>query len=217
LNYKAAIFDLDGTLLDTLDDLADAMNDALTSQGFPTHPTDDYKLMIGNGVTNLVKRALPPDRPEMLEHTLYLMRKNYTQNAINKTKPYDGIVETLRNLHQNGLKLAVLTNKDQNFSVNLVEHYFGKELFELIWGAIVGRPIKPDPAALYELLAGLNVPQKQAVFIGDSGVDMDVAKAANVDSVGVTWGFREKNELIAHHAGRIIDRPQELLKIFNCS
>lgn len=217
MNYKAAIFDLDGTLLDTLDDLADAMNDALTAQGFPAHPADDYKLMIGNGVTNLAKRALPPDRQEMLENTLCLMRKNYAQNAINKTKPYDGILETLRNLRQNGLKLAVLTNKDQNFSVMIVEHYFGRDTFELIWGAIVGRPIKPDPAALYELLARLNVPQKQAVFIGDSGVDMDVARAANVDSVGVTWGFREKNELIAHHAGTIIERPQELLKIFNCS
>jgi phosphoglycolate phosphatase len=215
LNYKAAIFDLDGTLLDTLDDLADAMNDALRAQGFPAHPADDYKQMIGNGVANLVKRALPPDRQEMLEHTLYLMRDNYAKNAINKTKPYDGILETLRNLHQNGLKLAVLTNKDQNFSITLVEHYFGKELFEVIWGAIVGRPIKPDPAVLYELLTSLNVPPDQAIFIGDSGVDMDIAKAANVDSVGVTWGFREKNELVAHHACRIIDQPQELLKILN--
>jgi phosphoglycolate phosphatase len=217
VQYQAAIFDLDGTLLDTLDDLADAMNDALRAQGFPIHPAANYKQMIGNGVTNLVKRALPPDRQEMLEQTLGIMRGNYAKSALNKTKPYDGMLETLRNVRKNGVKLAVLTNKDQNFSVTLVEHYFGKELFEVIWGAIVGRPIKPDPAALYKLLDQLKVSSRQAVFIGDSGIDMDVAKAANVDSVGVTWGFRDKAELIDHHAGRIIDRPNELLKIFNCS
>jgi phosphoglycolate phosphatase len=212
--YKAAIFDLDGTLLDTLDDLADAMNDALRAQGFMVHSAASYKQMIGSGVTNLVKRALPPDRQEMLEPTLHLMRENYTKNSLNKTKIYDGMLQTLQKLHKNNIKLAVLTNKDQAFSVRITEHYFGKEMFQLIWGAMPGRPIKPDPAALVELLAKLNVPPTDAVFVGDSGVDMDVAKAATVDSVGVAWGFRGREELLEHQAGRIINAPNELWKLF---
>ncbi|MDO8302053.1 MAG: HAD family hydrolase [Sedimentisphaerales bacterium] len=213
--YKAAIFDLDGTLLDTLDDLADAMNDALKTQGFATHPAERYKRMVGNGVINLAKRALPADRQEMLEPILGLMRQNYAKNALNKTKPYDGVLKTVLKLHENGVKLAVLTNKDQTFSVRIVEHYFGKEMFDLIWGAIPGRPIKPDPAALYELLTKLDVPPEKAVFVGDSGVDMDTAKAANVKSVGVTWGFRGRQELTEHHAGHIVDNPAELLKVLH--
>jgi phosphoglycolate phosphatase len=214
VRYKAAIFDLDGTLLDTLDDLADAMNDALRVQGFLAHPVVSYKQMVGNGVTNLVKRALPANRQEMLEPTLRLMRENYAKNVLNKTKPYAGVLETVRKLGESGVKLAVLTNKDQTFSVNIVEHYFGRDLFQLIWGAMPGRPIKPDPAALYELLAKLNVCPQEAVFIGDSGVDMDVAMAASVDSVGVTWGFRSREELVEHHAGRIINAPKELGELF---
>ena len=214
MHYKAVIFDLDGTLLDTLADLADSMNDALRVQGFATHPAESYKQMVGNGVTNLTKRALPSGRQEMLEHTLHLMRENYAKNALNKTKPYAGVLETIRNLGENGVKLAVLTNKDQGFSVRIVEHYFGKDTFELIWGAMPGRPIKPDPAALYELLAQLSVRPDEAVFVGDSGVDMDVAKAANVASVGVAWGFRGRQELIEHHAGHIINAPKELWKLF---
>jgi phosphoglycolate phosphatase len=211
--YKAAIFDLDGTLLDTLDDLADSMNDALRSQGLAIHPAYNYKQMVGNGVVNLVKRALPRDRQELREPTLRLMRENYAKNALNKTKPYASMLETVRKLGESGVKLAVLTNKDQAFSVNIVEHYFGRDMFKLIWGAMPGRPIKPDPAALYELLAKLNVCPQEAVFVGDSGVDMDVAMAANVISVGVTWGFRQKQELIDHHAKNIISHPVELLKI----
>jgi phosphoglycolate phosphatase len=189
------------------------MNDALRAQGFATHPAASYKRMVGNGVTTLTKRALPSDRQEMLESTLRIMRENYAKNALNKTKPYAGMRETVRKLHENGVKLAVLTNKDQTFSVNIVEHYFGKDMFQLIWGAMPGRPIKPDPAALYELLATLNVRPSEAVFVGDSGVDMDVAKAAGVDSVGVTWGFRSREELLEHQAHAIIDKPVELTKL----
>jgi phosphoglycolate phosphatase len=211
--YKVAIFDLDGTLLNTLADLADSMNDALSAQGFLIHSAANYKQMIGNGVTNLVKRALPSDRPEMLGPTLRLMRDNYAKNALNKTRPYDGVLETVRKLHKSGVKLAVLTNKDQSFSVHIVEHYFGKDTFQLIWGAIPGRPIKPDPAALCELLAQLKVRPDEAVFVGDSGVDMDVARAASVYSVGVTWGFRSRQELLEHQALAVIDTPAELMKL----
>ena len=213
MRYKAAIFDLDGTLLDTLDDLADAMNDALRQAGFPAHPADRYKLMVGNGVSNLVRRALPKDRQDLLEQTLKAMRQNYAKNALNKTSIYPGMRETLSKLRQGDVKLAVLTNKDQTFAVHIVEHYFGKDIFELIWGAMSGRPIKPDPAALVQLLEQLKVQPREAVFIGDSGVDMDVAKAAGVDSIGVTWGFRGKKELLEHHAGAIIDKPADLVKL----
>jgi phosphoglycolate phosphatase len=118
----------------------------------------------------------------------------------------------MRKLYESGVKLAVLTNKDQTFSVHIVEHYFGTNIFELIWGAVAGRPIKPDPAALIQLLEQLKVQPNEAVFVGDSGVDMDVACAAGVDSIGVAWGFRGREELLEHHAGLIIDKPEELLQ-----
>jgi phosphoglycolate phosphatase len=213
VRYKAAIFDLDGTLLNTLDDLADAMNEALRQAGFPTHSADSYKLMIGKGVNNLVRRALPRDKQGLVEKTLRAMRDNYAKNSTHKTKIYPGMRETLLKLHQSGIKLAVLTNKDQTFSVRIVEHYFGKNMFRLIWGAEPGRPIKPDPHALIQLLEHFKAGPAEAVFVGDSGVDMDVARAAGVDSVGVTWGFRDRNELVEHGARTIIDKPQELLKL----
>jgi phosphoglycolate phosphatase len=211
MRYKAVIFDLDGTLLNTLNDLADAMNDALREAGVVTHPADKYKLMVGDGIRNLVKRALPADRQDLFDKAFATMRENYTKNALNKTKIIDGILKTLQKLREKNIKLAVLTNKDQNFSVRIIEHYFGDKMFELIWGAMLGRPIKPDPVALIELLARLNVKPDDAVFVGDSGVDMDVAAAAGVSSIGVTWGFRSRGELVEHHAGIIIDKPEEIL------
>jgi phosphoglycolate phosphatase len=216
LRYKAAIFDLDGTLLDTLDDLADAMNDALKEAGLATHPADRYKLMVGNGVNNLVRRAVPQDRQDLVEQTLKAMRQNYAKNALNKTKIYDGLHQALLKLRQGNMKLAVLTNKDQSFSVHITEHYFGRDMFELIWGAMPGRPIKPDPSALIQLLEELKVRPSEAVFVGDSGVDMDVAKSAGVASVGVTWGFRGRQELMHHHAGTIIGKPGQLLEVLGC-
>jgi phosphoglycolate phosphatase len=214
LRYKAAIFDLDGTLLDTLEDLADAMNDALRQASLATHPADSYKLMIGDGVNNLVRRALPADRPDLIEITLKMMRENYAKNALNKTKIYPGMFETLLKVRQKGARLAILTNKDQAFSVHIVEHYFDN-LFEVIWGAAAGRPIKPNPAALTQLLMKLNIEPGEAVFVGDSGVDMDVANAAGVDSVGAAWGFRGRKELLEHQAGTIIEKPEELLRVMS--
>ena len=213
MRYKAAIFDLDGTLLDTLADLADAMNDALKQAGFPTHPIDSYKLMIGKGVNNLVRHALPRGRQDLIEKTLRAMRDNYEKNATRKTKMYPGMRETLLKLHRSGIKLAVLTNKDQTFAIKIVEHYFGKNMFELIWGAMPGRPIKPDPEALIQLLDKFKAGPAETVFVGDSGVDIDVARAAGVYSVGVSWGFRDKKELLEHYAGSIIDTPAELLRV----
>ena len=209
--YKAAIFDLDGTLLNTIDDLADAANDALTEAGLPTHSPDSYKLMVGSGVRNLIKRVLPKDNRQ-LETVLKSMRRNYAACATRKTKPYADIHQALLQLRDNNIKLAVLTNKDERFSVHLIEHYFGPDLFTLVFGAMQGRPIKPDPAALLQLIDQLEIQPPDAVFIGDSGVDMDVAHAAGIDSIGVTWGFRPKSELIEHHADLIIDKPNELLQ-----
>jgi phosphoglycolate phosphatase len=213
VRYKAVIFDLDGTLVDSLDDLADSMNFALAQAGLPQHPVESYQKMIGNGVQNLVKRSLSPEKQESFAEVLRLMKENYTNNALNKTKVYDGLYQVVQTLRKGGLQQAVLTNKDQTFAVNIVKHYFGPDLFELVWGAMSGRPIKPDPAALVQLLEEIKVSPKDAVFVGDSGVDMDVAKAAGVASVGVTWGFRDRKELLEHQAGTIIDKPQELLKI----
>jgi phosphoglycolate phosphatase len=213
MKYKAVIFDLDGTLIDSLDDLADSMNYALIQNGLPPHQVESYKEMIGNGVKMLVARAVGPDRPDLLDPVLAAMRSRYSQTALNKTRVYDGLDGIVRQLKQNGLKLAVLTNKDDAFAVHIVEHFFGKGIFDCIWGAAPGRAIKPDPAALNELLAVLAVQPQQVALIGDSAVDMDVAAACRVDSIGVAWGFRSRDELAKHRAGRIIDAPDALLQV----
>jgi phosphoglycolate phosphatase len=212
LKYKAVVFDLDGTLVDSHEDLGDAMNGALEENGLQTHPYEKYKEMIGNGVQILAKRAVGENRPELVGRVLESMRKRYSQNAFNKTKAYPGLESLVKELKEMGMKLAVLTNKDDAFAAKVVEYYYGKGVFTIIWGAEPGRAIKPDPAALRELLAKLGVKSQDAIFVGDSGVDMDVAVACGVTAIGVTWGFRGREELIEHGAQRIVDNAQELIR-----
>jgi phosphoglycolate phosphatase len=213
LKYKAIVFDLDGTLINSLDDLADSMNWALERNGLPTHPVEDYKLKIGNGVTMLAKRSIPKDRQGFVGDVLKLMRDHYSKHALVKTHVYAGLAKVIEQIKAAGCKLGVLTNKDQVFATVIVEHFFGKGYFDIVWGAAPGRAIKPDPAALVELLRVLAVEPHEAVFIGDSGVDMEVAKAAGCDSVGVLWGFRTREELQEHGARQIIEQPSQLLPL----
>jgi phosphoglycolate phosphatase len=212
MSYKAAIFDLDGTLVDSLEDVANSMNAVLIQMNLEPHRVSKYRFMMGNGLRNLVVRALPPDKQILVDMALGKMREHYSKNALNRTKIYPGIAETLMKLRQRDIKLAVLTNKEHIFAAYIVEHYFGTNMFELIWGTMTSRPIKPDPAGLAKLLNKLNVKPSEAVFVGDRGVDMDVARATGVTSIGVTWSGREEKELLEHHAVIIIDKPEELLE-----
>ena len=213
MKFKAVVFDLDGTLINSLEDLGDSMNAALAANGLPTHPYEDFKLMIGNGVTNLAKRACGSEEPAVYEPVLKAMRENYSKNALNKTYVYPGIHELIAYLRQRNIKLAVLTNKDQGFSVHIIDHYFKGGTFEIVWGAAPGRAIKPDPAALSQLLEQLNVTAQQTIFIGDSGVDMQVAGAVGAYAAGANWGLRPREELLANGADIIIDTPMELLAV----
>ena len=213
MRFKAVVFDLDGTLINSLEDLGDSMNAALRANGLPTHPYEDFKLMIGNGVTNLAKRACGSEDIGVYGPVLTAMRENYSRNALNKTYVYPGIHELIEYLSQKAVRLAVLTNKDQDFSVRIIDHYFKSGTFEIVWGAMPGRAIKPDPAALSQLLQGLNVTPQQTIFIGDSGVDMQVACAVGAYAAGASWGLRPKEELLADGADIIIDTPMELLAV----
>jgi phosphoglycolate phosphatase len=212
---KAVIFDLDGTLVDSLDDLAESMNTVLLGQGFPPQPVDAYRLYVGDGVVNLVRRALPPRaaaEPALVERCSRAMREVYAKRWSEKTRPYPGVPDLLRELGRRGIRMAVLTNKPHETAVAVVDHFLGSRTFQAVQGARDGLPRKPDPAGARELLKVLQTRAEAALFVGDTGTDMDTARAAGIASVGVLWGFRAREELDDHGAGHLIERPEELLE-----
>ncbi|MFH1615445.1 MAG: HAD-IA family hydrolase [Planctomycetota bacterium] len=211
--YKAVIFDLDGTLVDTLIDLADAVNSALAQFVQPTHPVDAYRSMIGNGARTLVQRALPPNRSELIDLVLEASRRHYSCNCLQNSRLYDGINTVVLRLRSKGLRLAVLSNKDQQMTERIVNHFFSTGVFDIVRGSQPSCPLKPDPACTNEIIAAIQLPRSEFLLIGDSAVDIATAKAANITSVGVSWGFRSKAELIDSQADIIIDKPAEILKI----
>ena len=211
--YKAVIFDLDGTLLDTLDDLADSMNYVLESNGFPIHDIDKYKYFVGNGLRNLVTKALPPEHrnPETIDSAFDNMLKEYSKRWDKKTIPYPGVPELLDQLKLRGIKLAILSNKQHSITVKIAEKFLNKWKFEVVFGERPGVPRKPDPASALEVIKILNIPAHDIIYMGDSGTDMQTANNSGMYAVGVSWGFREAEELINAGAKRVIDTPGELL------
>lgn len=216
---KLVIFDLDGTLLNTIDDLGEAANYALETVGFPTHAIASYPYFVGNGVTKLLERVLPEDaRNDTNVSTLrkYFMEYYEVHNADN-TKPYPGINELLSSLQEEGIKLAVASNKYDSAVKKLITHYFP----EIEWAAIEGQkegvPVKPDPSIVFEILSKCPTPKSDVLYIGDSGVDIETARRACVTSCGVTWGFRPITELIANHAEHIVNQPHEIIDIIQQS
>jgi phosphoglycolate phosphatase len=219
--WSAVIFDLDGTLLDTLADLADSMNSVLEALGYPTHPVDAYRNFVGDGVTNLVKRALPPEWHErahgehgFLEKCVDSMREAYELRWAIKTAPYAGIPELLRELGLRGIRMAVLSNKPHDFTAKIVAHFLGSVRFGAVLGAREGVPRKPDPAGVRDALRMLGVPDEETLYVGDSSTDMDTARNAGLISVGVLWGFRTEEELLEHGAHHLVAKPRELLRYF---
>ena len=210
--YKVAIFDLDGTLLDTLKDLADACNFALRSYGFPEHQIEEYKYFLGNGVYKLVERALPMDKKdgETVDKVLTEFKKYYEKHKSDFTKPYDGIEELLIALKETGIKTAVVSNKPHEFAVEIVERYFAKS-FDIVFGKREGYLAKPDPTTVIETLNHFKCKKEEAVYIGDSDVDMFTGKNAGLFSIGVAWGFRGAEELSAAGADKIVYTSEELL------
>ena len=212
MNTELIIFDLDGTLLDTIGDLAVACNASLALRGLPQHSYDEYCGFVGNGIMRLVERALP--EPLRSPENVALMRADfvryYTEHIDAHTKPYPGIPDLLSGLAQQGVRLAVASNKFQAGTEKLVRLFFPGIPFSPVLGQREGVPLKPDPAVVEEILSITGTPRDRALFVGDSGIDIATARAAGIRSVGVSWGFRARAELEEAGAGRIIDRAEEL-------
>ena len=210
---RAIMFDLDGTLADTLDDLTDAYNHGLEQLKLPGHRPEDFKMMVGTGSLDLCRKALPPDRADLAEKLLQISLAYYSEHYLDKTRPYPGITELLDELTRRGIRLAVLSNKPDSFVTRMSKEMFGPDRFDLIAGQQDGVPLKPDPAAVLSILQQLKLPPAEAIYVGDSGIDMATASAANITSIGVTWGFRDRKDLLDAGANHIIDRAQDLLDL----
>lgn len=206
------IFDLDGTLLDTIGDLSVACNAVLAVRDLPQHSYDDYCRFVGNGIMRLVERALPEElrTPETVASVRADFVKYYTEHIDRHTKPYAGISELVAELSARGVKLAVASNKFQAGTEKLVRLFFPDVAFVAVLGQREGIPLKPDPAVVEEILILTGVPRERTLYVGDSGVDMQTASCAGLRSVGVTWGFRTREELEQSGAHWIVDRPDEI-------
>lgn len=216
MNYKAAIFDLDGTLLNTIDDIRDSMNAVLGRRGFAGHSVESYKFFVGDGMKNLAVRALPENarRPELIEEIVIEMEREYGKNCDNKTAPYPGIIEMLGALAEANVRISVLSNKPHIFTEAVVRRYFKDFKFEHIIGASGRFEKKPDPAAALYIARDLDIPVSKFVYAGDSNTDMATARNAKMFAAGVSWGFRPERELKEAGADVIIDRPEQILKFF---
>ena len=215
MKTELAIFDLDGTLLDTIGDLAVACNASLALRGLPQHSYDEYCGFVGNGIMRLVERALP--EPLRSPENVALMRADfvryYTEHIDTYTKPYPDIPELLSELVRRGVRLAVASSKFQAGTEKLVRLFFPQIPFDPVFGQRAGVALKPDPAVVEEILARTGITRERTLYIGDSGIDIETAKAAGVRSAGVAWGFRTRAELEQAGADHIIDRAEELLGI----
>lgn len=212
---KLAIFDLDGTLLDTVADLAHATNFALRQCGFPTHEVNEYYHFVGRGINNLFRSALPEE--SRTDENVLRMRAAfvpyYNEHNADNSHPYEGITEVLSSLHEAGFMLAVASNKYQQATERLIQRFFPAIPFCTVLGQREGFPMKPDPSIVYLIIeqAGVNV--QDVLYIGDSGIDMQTAENAHVESIGVTWGFRSAEELRASGAKHLVHTPEQILSI----
>ena len=214
--FKAVIFDLDGTLLDTLADIAAAMNQVLVDHGHAPHPVHVYRQFIGDGLEKLIERALPSQIVTSRNVAAYLKayRAAYAQNWHATTRPYPGIATLLTRLTQQGIRLAILSNKAHEFTWRMAATLLAAWKFQPVLGASAQFPKKPDPTALRHILADLNLAPDACLLAGDSGVDMQTAAAGNVFSVGVTWGFRPESELRENGCRFIARHPIDILSLF---
>ena len=208
------IFDLDGTLLDTLTSIAGAFNAALSSSGYPTHPVEAFRQIIGNGAAVAAQRCLPSDRQSGadIKHCIEQFQQHYEQLWVTAS-PYQDILDLLTSLPPE-LKLAVLSNKDDHFTQRCVEHFF-PATFDYILGHRPDIPHKPNPQGGNKLMAALGTSRSSTWLIGDTATDMNTAAACKVAGVGVLWGFRERAELISSGAANIVDAPMQLLELFD--
>lgn len=209
------IFDLDGTLLNTIDDLAAATNHAMQEMGYPVHGLWVYPNMVGNGVRKLIERALPDDArtEKIVNEALTHFKEYYDEHCCDATVPYKGIPELIADLSAKGINLAVTSNKYEEAVTKIIAHYFPNANFRAVLGNIDGMPRKPDPSIVFKALSMCPTPKSDTLYVGDSGVDMETARRACVESVGVSWGFRTIHELKEAYADHIISTPEQILDL----
>ena len=210
--YKHVIFDLDGTLLNTIDDLADTGNHVCTLHGWPTHTVAEFKLMVGNGIPKLVERFAPQGTSqEVLDQAFQEFMDWYGVHKEDKTAPYAGMPEVTKALREAGVSIAVLSNKADVMAGPVVEHYY-PGIFPVVQGALPGLPTKPDPTLLHRLMEQMGASPEDTLFVGDSDVDIRTARNGGLTSCGVLWGFRGRAELEAEGADCLARTPEELVK-----
>ncbi len=211
MTYNTIIFDLDGTLLNTLDDLRDSVNYALNKYGYPTRNLEEIRSFVGNGASILIKRAVPTGTsPEDITKCFQVFHDHYDTNMFNKTCPYDGIYSLLAGLKEQGYKLAIVSNKYDAAVKSLCKDYYD-DFIQVAIGESPNVAKKPAPDSVYKALEELGSTKEQAIFVGDSDIDVQTAKNAGLICVGVTWGFRNREVLEAEGADIIIDNPEDLL------
>lgn len=215
MNFKAVIFDLDGTLLDTIADLTDSMNIALNHFGFPGHDVEACKTFVGDGVEMFAFRALPENSRDqaMVAKCVALMRQEYTKRWANKTRPYNGIPQLLDALTSRYLEMAILSNKPHDSAKEMVAAILSEWRFNPVIGAQPAVPKKPDPTLANHISQELGIPPEQFLYLGDTGTDMKTAQASGMFAVGALWGFRSAEEL--EHAGAevLVKHPREVLEL----
>ncbi|MDR3584468.1 MAG: HAD family hydrolase [Desulfosporosinus sp.] len=216
MKFKGIIFDLDGTLVNSLEDIADSMNNVLQKYGFPSHELQAYKHFIGNGIKNLVREALPKASKEEEQIRCFdLMMEDYRNNCTNKTQLYDGIAELLNELTTRKMKLAVLSNKVDDLTKKVVMSLLPNWNFEVVIGVSSEIPRKPDPLGAMLISKQLGISAENLIYVGDTGVDMQAANSAGAFAVGALWGFRAKEELTSNGAKYLLNHPLDLIQMLS--
>jgi len=214
--HTAVIFDMDGTLLDTLEDLGNCMNRVLEQAGYPTHPIEAYKYFVGDGMANLVKRVLPESRRQesTIERLQAEMAAEYGNHWADKTDLYPGIGVLLDELVRRKVRRAILSNKPHEFTTLMADRYFSDWRFDPVFGARDGVPSKPDPTAALEICRRWELDPEEVLYAGDTNTDMQTARRGGMFALGVLWGFRTKRELLENGAQSLIATPGQMLKFF---
>jgi len=212
---SAVIFDLDGTLLNTLKDLADCHNRILVSQGFPPHPEDAYRYFVGDGARKCVERTLPEAArtEQVINRCVQLQAQDYANNWHMATEEYEGITSLLEGLSENEIQIGVLSNKNHHFTELCIRHFFPNIAFDVVQGYMSGVPHKPDPAGALIIAAKMGVECPEIILLGDSAVDISTAIAAGMRGIGALWGFRTDRELIEAGATALLETPEQLLEL----
>ena len=208
----AFLFALDGTLLNTLEDIADSMNHALSSVGLPPWETAAFRYLVGNGAQILAERAVR-EHDEWTDRVLEIYQREYDARLMNKTRPYPGMTETLEELTRRGIPLCVLSNKPDANTREIIAHYFPEIPFAHVQGQLPGVPRKPDPAAALAIAREIGVLPERFLYVGDTSVDMECARRAGMRAIGALWGFRTRTELEGSGAACLVRRPEELLEL----